>query len=141
MINNLAIQYISDRQSGQPTSVIVPIELWQRLQSISVTTPPIQTDNAWEILEALTGNLEASGERNTVKWQNYISTDPNICHGKACFTGTRIMVSVILDNLAVGMEVAELLRSYPTLLPACIPAALAYAAELARERVVELVAV
>jgi uncharacterized protein (DUF433 family) len=143
MISTPAIQYISDRQSGQPTSVIIPMELWQRLQSIQVTTtlPTQVAGNAWEVLDALTGTLEASGERNTMKWQNYISIDPNICHGKACFTGTRIMVSVILDNLAVGIEVAELLRSYPTLPPECIPAALAYAAELARERVVELVTV
>lgn len=75
-----------------------------------------------------------------MKWQNYISTDPHICHGKACFKGTRIMVSVILDNLAAGVDVTELLRSYPTLPPEFMKAALAYAAELARERVVELVA-
>lgn len=76
-----------------------------------------------------------------MKWQNYIATDPNICHGKARFKGTRIMVSVILDNLAAGIKVAELLQSYPTLQPECIQAALAYAVELARERVVELVTV
>jgi uncharacterized protein (DUF433 family) len=67
-----------------------------------------------------------------MKWQNYISSDPNICHGKACFKGTRIMVSVILDNLAAGIKVAELLRSYPTLQPECIQAALAYVAELVK---------
>ena len=35
-------------------------------------------------------------------WKDRISIDPNICHGKACIKGTRIMVSVILDNLAAG---------------------------------------
>ena len=33
-----------------------------------------------------------------MKWQDYILVDPGICHGKACIKGTRIMVSVILDN-------------------------------------------
>ena len=41
--------------------------------------------------------------------------DPNICHGKVCIKGTRIMVSVILDNLAAGEPVDAILRSYPTL--------------------------
>jgi len=67
-------------------------------------------------------------------WQNLISVEPNVCHGQACFTGTRIMVSVILDNLAAGATPEELLRSYPSLRPEFIPAAIACAAALARER-------
>ncbi len=65
-----------------------------------------------------------------------ISVDPRICHGKACIRGTRIMVSVILDNLAAGVSNEEILRSYPTLSTEDIQAAIAYAAELARERVI-----
>ena len=38
-----------------------------------------------------------------MKWQNYIKVDPAVCHGKACIKGTRIMVSVVLDNLAAGL--------------------------------------
>ncbi len=71
-------------------------------------------------------------------WQNYIVVDPGICHGKACFKGTRIMVSVILDNLAAGLSTDEILRSYPSLGREAVNAALAYAAALARERVVAL---
>jgi uncharacterized protein (DUF433 family) len=71
-------------------------------------------------------------------WQERISVNPNICHGKACIHGTRIMVSVILDNLAAGISREEILHSYPTLTPPDIDAALAYAAELARERTVLL---
>ncbi len=71
-------------------------------------------------------------------WQNYIIVDPGICHGKACFKGTRIMVSVILDNLAAGLSTDEILRSYPSLSREAVNAALAYAAALARERVVAL---
>jgi uncharacterized protein (DUF433 family) len=69
-------------------------------------------------------------------WTERVSVDPGICHGKACLRGTRIMVSVVLDNLAAGLSAAEILRSYPSLQPEDITAAVAYAAELARERVV-----
>ena len=71
-----------------------------------------------------------------MSWQDYIVVDPTICHGKACIKGTRIMVSVILDNLAAGLSPDEILRSYPTLSLEAIQAAITYAAELARERVV-----
>ena len=57
-----------------------------------------------------------------------ITVDPHICHGKACFAGTRIMVSVILDNLAEGITAEQILKSYPTLQPGDIRAAIAYAA-------------
>jgi uncharacterized protein (DUF433 family) len=68
-------------------------------------------------------------------WRKYISVDPGVCHGKACIKGTRIMVSVILDNLAAGIAYEEILKSYPSLGRDDIIAAVAYAAELARERV------
>ena len=73
-----------------------------------------------------------------MKWQDHICVDPTICHGKACIKGTRIPVTVILDNLADGKPVPAILRSYPTLQAVDIQAALAYAAELARERIVVL---
>ena len=56
----------------------------------------------------------------------------------SCVRGTRIMVSVILDNLAAGIPEAEILKSYPTLKDEDIRATVAYAAELARERVVPI---
>jgi len=59
-----------------------------------------------------------------------------ICHGRACIKGTRIMVSVILDNLAAGVKPEDIVRSYPPLTLEDINAALGYATELARERVV-----
>ena len=71
-------------------------------------------------------------------WKEHISVDPNICHGKACIKGTRIMVTVILDNLAAGESPDRILASYPTLTKDDIEAALRYAAELARERIVVL---
>ncbi|MBA7606194.1 hypothetical protein ES703_13342 [subsurface metagenome] len=71
-----------------------------------------------------------------MKWQDYITVDPSVCHGKACFRGTRIMVSVVLDNLATGQTLEDILRSYPSLSAETVQAAMAYAADLARERVV-----
>lgn len=71
-------------------------------------------------------------------WQKYITVDPRVCHGKACITGTRIMVSVILDNLAANLTTDEILQSYPSLTREAILAAVAYAADLTRERLVAL---
>jgi uncharacterized protein (DUF433 family) len=71
-------------------------------------------------------------------WRERITVDPAICHGQACIKGTRIMASLVLDNLAAGATTDEVLRSYPTLSAADIQAAIAYAAELARERFVRL---
>lgn len=73
-----------------------------------------------------------------MNWQERITVDPQICHGKACIRGTRVMVSVVLDNLAEGVSREEILTSYPSLVSEDIEAAIAYAAELARERVVPL---
>jgi uncharacterized protein (DUF433 family) len=64
-----------------------------------------------------------------MNWKDRISVDPNICHGKVCIKGTRIMVSVVLDNLAAGESVDSILRSYPTLNAEDIQAARWYAAE------------
>ena len=66
-------------------------------------------------------------------WQERISAHPDICHGKSCIRGTRVMVSVILDNLAEGLPVEEIVREYPPLTSADVRAAIAYAATLARE--------
>lgn len=65
-----------------------------------------------------------------------ISVDPNVCFGKPCIRGTRIWVSLIVDNLAEGISEAEILAAYPQLAPEDIRAALAYAAEMTRERVI-----
>lgn len=64
---------------------------------------------------------------------NRISVDPEICHGKACIAGTRIPVSIILDNLANGLSRDDILKNYPSLNTADIDAALAYASLLAKE--------
>lgn len=78
-----------------------------------------------------------SGKMN-MNWKDRITVDPQVCHGTACVAGTRIMVSVVLDNLAEGVSANEILASYPSLVQDDIAAAIAYAAELTRERVVPL---
>ncbi len=67
-----------------------------------------------------------------MNWREYISVDPNVCHGQACISGTRVMVRVILDNLAAGMTAGEISESYPSVSAAAVRAAVHYAAELAR---------
>jgi uncharacterized protein (DUF433 family) len=62
-----------------------------------------------------------------------ISVDPNICHGKPCIRGTRIMVTVILDNLAEGLSPEEIVAEYTPLTVEDVQAAIAYAAVLVRE--------
>ncbi len=67
-----------------------------------------------------------------------IATDPAVCHGQACIRGTRIPVSVVLDNIADGATPEDIIAEYPSLSKEDIRAAIAYAAELARERVLPL---
>lgn len=67
-----------------------------------------------------------------------ISIDPNICFGKPCIRGHRIWVSLILDLLASGASVSEILEMYPQLEEADIRACIAYASEMTRERYVKV---
>jgi uncharacterized protein (DUF433 family) len=67
-----------------------------------------------------------------------ISIDPNVCFGKPCIRGTRIWVSLLLDFLASGMTVEEILAEYPQLTVDDIHAAIAYGAEMSRERYVDI---
>ena len=66
-------------------------------------------------------------------WKDRIAVDPNVCHGKPCVAGTRIMVAVILDNLAEGLAPEEIVTEYPPLTVDDVRVAIAYAAALARE--------
>ncbi len=61
-----------------------------------------------------------------MNWRERITVDPGVCHGQACIKGTRIMVAVVLDNIAAGVATDELLKSYPTLSSEGIQAALEY---------------
>ena len=67
-----------------------------------------------------------------------ISIDPNVCFGKPCIKGTRIWVSLILDFLADGMTTDEIIAEYPYLKQDDIFAAIAYGADMSRQRYVEI---
>jgi len=71
-------------------------------------------------------------------WREHITVNPAVLHGRACIRGTRIPVAVVLANLADGLSNSEIMRSYPSLPADGIRAALAYAADLAQERVLPL---
>lgn len=62
-----------------------------------------------------------------------ISIDPDVCRGQPCIKGTRVMVTVVLDALAAGLDTEEILRHYPTLTVDGVGAAAAYGAWLAKE--------
>jgi len=66
-------------------------------------------------------------------WQKRITVDSDVCHGKPCIRGTRIMVTVVLDNLAEGLSPDEIIKEYPPLNLDDIRAAISYAATLTRE--------
>jgi uncharacterized protein (DUF433 family) len=68
-----------------------------------------------------------------MNWRDYLTSDPKVCDGQLSAKGTRVLVTNILDSLAEGSTRDEILRSYPSIKPEHIEAALAYAAELARE--------
>lgn len=65
-------------------------------------------------------------------WDERIVSDPDVCHGGPCIRGTRILVSVILDNLANGLQPEEIVDEYPPLTLEDIRAVLAYAASSKR---------
>ena len=80
---------------------------------------------------------------NGVKMENEqllkrISVDPTVCFGKPCIRGTRIWVSLIVDNLAAGVSGDEILKAYPSLEEEDIRAALSYAAALTHERYIAI---
>jgi uncharacterized protein (DUF433 family) len=68
-----------------------------------------------------------------IDWRQHLTSDPAICHGQLRATGTRVFVTNILDSLAEGASREEILASYPSLRSEHIDAAVAYAADLARE--------
>jgi uncharacterized protein (DUF433 family) len=70
-------------------------------------------------------------------WRERIVVDPAVCHGRACIRGTRVLVSVLLDNLGAGETAEAIARDYDVTV-ADVRAALQYAGELTREQVVAL---
>ena len=73
-----------------------------------------------------------------MNWREHVTVDPEVCHGRACITGTRVLVTTILDNLAAGLDSEEITKSYPSITKESVQAAVCYAAELAKEGTVAL---
>lgn len=68
-----------------------------------------------------------------IDWRQYITRDPQVCHGQLCAKGTRVFVTNILDSLAESATPKEIRATYPSLLPEHIEAATVNTAELACE--------
>ena len=71
-------------------------------------------------------------------WKNHISINPEICHGRACIKGTRVMISVIIDNIAEGHTLDDIVENYPTITHDDIKAAIFYASAITREKVLPI---
>jgi len=68
-----------------------------------------------------------------MNWKDRITVDPAILVGKPIIKGTRISVELILDRVADGWTMEDLLASYPHITRADVLAALSFAAEIFRE--------
>ena len=67
-----------------------------------------------------------------------ISINPDTCFGKPCIRGHRIWVSLILDLLAAGASIEEILEQYPGVTREDVLACIAYGSEMSRERYVDI---
>ena len=73
-----------------------------------------------------------------MNWRDHITLDPQVCHGRACIRGTRVLVATILDNLVAGLDSEAIAVNYPSITRESVRAAVSYAAELAKERDIRL---
>ncbi len=69
-----------------------------------------------------------------------ITIDPSICHGKPCIRGMRYPVETVLQWLAAGMDIGDIIADYPDLEREDVLAALDFAARLAHTKRIELLA-
>ena len=67
-----------------------------------------------------------------------ITTDPDVCHGQPCVRGTRVLVTVLLDALAAGLTLAQVVEHYPSVVEDDVRAAAAYVAWLAKQEIYSL---
>lgn len=68
-----------------------------------------------------------------INYREHFAGNPEICNGHTVFKGTRVPVQVVLDSLAEGSSTKEIPASYPTISAGDLQAAIAYAADAARE--------
>jgi uncharacterized protein (DUF433 family) len=136
--SNLAMPDLARAASVSPWLVAqTVIERGERVVEQEVAHSGSVPGNQWEPVRCLAGTPAPSLLLAFESWgmtrNERISRDPSVCHGKPCIRGTRIMVSVVLDNLAAGLSPHEIVAEYPPLTADDVQAAMAYAADLARE--------
>ena len=68
-----------------------------------------------------------------IRWQNYVTIDPEIHHGEPCIKGTRVPVAIIVGSIADGMTIEQVTQEYPQLALEAVQAALSYAADVVRQ--------
>ena len=116
-----------------------PVDLRQNACGLARVFGPRQSSGVIDQSRREESTLDASLKRKAIMdWRDYITVDPEVCHGKACIAGTRVLVTTVLDNLASGLDSEEITNSYPSVSHDAVRAAIAYAAALANERVVAL---
>ena len=102
--------------------------------SSQLRPPPLPgRDHPWAATRFKIHMTLPKRRESMTEWRERIAIDPQICHGKPTIRGTRIPISVILDNLAEGLSPEEIIREYPPLTLEDVKAAIAYASELVRE--------
>jgi uncharacterized protein (DUF433 family) len=69
-------------------------------------------------------------------WRKHIHSDPAILAGKPVFIGTRIPVDLVLENLAAGESIQQILEGYPRLSRDAILSAIGFAAQYLRSDVI-----
>lgn len=69
---------------------------------------------------------------DSIKINDYIVADPQICHGRPTFKGTRIMVWQILAMFQAGESIKDIIKSYPSLTTKHIQASFDYAVSLTK---------
>lgn len=111
---------------------------WPKTRSVATMAWALATPKKWV---GLPDKPKQSGSLAVVEEDllSRITIDPNVCHGKPCIRGHRIWVSLILDFLAGGVTIEELLDDYPGIEEADIRACIAYGAEMARGNFVDVV--
>lgn len=108
--------------------------------STEAYTPQLLAYNLIEVPELFSEELqvwanqvsEPPASYSGIMWEDHITRDPRVLGGQPCIKGTRVPISVVLDNLATGLTADQIIEDYPSLRRADVLAVLAYAADLAR---------
>ena len=134
-----------ERECGEYRTRCLVLEAWDKLETKGLSLFNLQRSYNHAIIKPKSLSLllhppmgRGGNRRLTMKHEDLlarITVNPKVCTGKPCIRGTRIYISIILDALAEGLTPEEIIDHYPSLTADDIRAAVAYAAELAKENV------